>query len=84
MSEAWKEVWRELFGRSDTYTDNRIVFIFANVAFLVMSHMTHCSEMSEKRDTKTAVRKRVKRQALCDNSSFLSPQTKNYSENLGV
>jgi hypothetical protein len=50
-------VWWDLFGRSDAHKDTRIVFIFANVAFLGISHMTNCSEM---RDTKAALSKRVK------------------------
>jgi hypothetical protein len=47
----------DLFWQSGAHTDTRIVSFFSNVAFLGMSHMTYCSET---RDTKTAVRERVK------------------------
>ncbi len=50
-------VWQDLSGETDTHSDIKIVFIFAQVAFLGVSHMT-CG--SETRDTKMVVRERVK------------------------
>jgi hypothetical protein len=50
-----------LFRQTNAHTDARIVFIFVNIVFLGVSYMTYCCERS---DTKNAVRKRVKEQAL--------------------
>jgi hypothetical protein len=53
-------VWQDLLGWSDAHTDIRIVFVFTNVVFLGVSHMTYCSET---RDTKSAMRERVNSRA---------------------
>jgi hypothetical protein len=50
-------VWQDLFGRTDTHTETRIIFSFTYVIFLGVSHLTFCREM---RGMKTAVRERDK------------------------
>jgi hypothetical protein len=55
-----------MFGQTDAHTDTRIIFIFANVVFLRVSYMTYCHET---RDTKNAMRERVKSESNTDHIS---------------